>query len=223
MKKQNLSLQHFPTHASIIAIITIFYLVSRAFVVPEKLAGFLMVVLGYFSLLLICLTLLIGPLALLRWRRNPLNIEVRRDIGIWAGITGLLHVLLTFRGTLVNNYILYFFLRPNCCGGYVPDLHLYGISNDIGLLATILLLLLTALSNTLSLRLLKGTWWKRLQRLTYPLIALSLIHTFIYQYINLRESILVLLTALTLLLVLTCQIAGIVLTLSRKRQRTKPA
>ena len=197
---------------------TTFYLLSRFFVTPVKLGGFLMIVLGYFSLLLICVTLLIGPLALLRWRRNPVNIEVRRDIGIWAGITGILHVLLTFRGTLVNNYILFFFLRPNCCGGYVPDLHLYGISNDIGLLATILLLVLTALSNTISLRLLKGKWWKRIQRLTYPLVALALLHTFIYQYINIRELLLVALTILLLLLVLICQGVGIALTLSRKRQ-----
>ncbi|MBA2682659.1 MAG: ferric reductase-like transmembrane domain-containing protein [Ktedonobacteraceae bacterium] len=220
--KHNFSLRHFPTHAVIIAIMTLFYLVSRAFVTPVKLEGFLMVILGYFSLLLICITLLIGPLALLRWRRNPLNIEVRRDVGIWAGITGLLHVLLTFRGTFINNYILYFFVRPDCCGGYVPDLHLFGISNDIGLLATLLLLALTALSNTLSLRLLKGKWWKRLQRLTYPLVLLALLHTFIYQYINLRESLLVLLTILLLLLVLTCQGIGIAITLSRRRHQTKP-
>ena len=221
--KQRFSLQNFPTHGVIIGIIFLFYLLSRRFVAPVKLEGFFMVVLGYFSLLLICVTLLIGPLALLRWRRNPVNIEVRRDIGIWAGITGLLHVLLTFRGTFVNNYILFFFLRPNCCGGYVPELHLFGIGNDIGLLATILLLILTALSNTISLRLLKGKWWKRIQRLTYPLVILALLHTFIYQYINIRELPLVALTILLLLLVLICQVIGIALTLSRKRQQAKPA
>lgn len=215
--KQRLSLQNFPTHAVIIGIMAIFYVLSRSFVTPVKLTGFLMVILGYFSLLLICVTLLIGPLALLRWRRNPVNIEVRRDVGIWAGITGGLHVLLTFRGTLVNNYILFFFLRPNCCGGYVPELHLFGISNDIGLLATILLLVLTALSNTVSLRLLRGKWWKRVQRLTYPLVVLALLHTFIYQYINIRDAILIVLTIALLLLVLICQGVGIALTLSRKR------
>ena len=45
------------------------------------------------SLCLLCVTLLIGPLNLLRKRLNPVNIELRRDTGIWAGITGCLHVV----------------------------------------------------------------------------------------------------------------------------------
>jgi DMSO/TMAO reductase YedYZ heme-binding membrane subunit len=55
---------------------------------------FLIIAWGYLSLLLICIALLIGPLNLLRMRRNPVNLDLRRDVGIWAAITGCVHILL---------------------------------------------------------------------------------------------------------------------------------
>ena len=163
------------------------YLLIAITIPRGKQGGFLVIALGYLSLLLIFVTLLIGPLNLLRLRRNPVNIDLRRDIGIWAGITGCLHVLLVFRGTVLNGQILLYFLQKGCCG-YTPLLSVYGISNDLGLFATLLLILLLALSNTVSLRVLKGKWWKQLQRLNYLLILLAVGHTFGFQYLNLRGT-----------------------------------
>src|SRR5829696_8393886 len=48
---------------------------------------------GYISVIFLGVTLLIGPIYLLRKRFNPVNIDLRRDTGIWAGITGVLHVV----------------------------------------------------------------------------------------------------------------------------------
>ena len=45
------------------------------------------ILLGYLSLILLFLSLLIGPLNLLRLRRNPVNLFLRRDISILAAIT----------------------------------------------------------------------------------------------------------------------------------------
>jgi len=140
---------------------------------------FLIIAWGYLSLLLICVALLIGPLHLLRVRRNPVNLDLRRDVGIWAAITGCVHILLVFRGTLLNSQLFMYFLRTGCCG-YVPLLNVYGISNDLGLFAALLLLLLLTLSNTVSLRVLKGKRWKQLQRLTYLLVLFAVAHTFGY-------------------------------------------
>jgi sulfoxide reductase heme-binding subunit YedZ len=190
------------------------YLLVTYFVPRGKQFEFLTVAFGYFSLLLICVTLLIGPLTLLRWRRNPVNLNLRRDIGIWAAITGGLHVLLVFRGTLLNGQILFYFLRAGCCG-YEPLLNVYGISNDLGLFATLLLFLLLALSNNISLRLLKGKWWKRLQRLTYLLALLAVGHTFGYQYLNIRGAFLLVMVIVLIIFVLICQGLGIVLTMLR--------
>ena len=53
--------------------------------------------LGYVALLYLAVSLLIGPLYLARQRRNPVNLYLRRDIGIWAGLTALLHVVFSLQ------------------------------------------------------------------------------------------------------------------------------
>src|SRR5689334_9170109 len=49
---------------------------------------------AYVALGLFVATLAFGPLAALRGRRYPLSTDVRRDVGIWAGIAALAHVVL---------------------------------------------------------------------------------------------------------------------------------
>ncbi|HEY6539682.1 MAG TPA: ferric reductase-like transmembrane domain-containing protein [Ktedonobacteraceae bacterium] len=205
------------THLLLAGITVLLSLLTSVFIPREKQIGFLIVALGYLSLLLIFLSLLIGPLNLLRWRRNPVNIDLRRDIGIWAAITGCWHVLLVFRGSLPGGQLLQYFLQTGCCG-YTPLVNVFGISNDLGLLATLLLIVLLVLSNTISLRVLKGKWWKRLQRLAYLLALLAVAHTIGYQYLNLRGPVLLALLLISLVVVLACQGFGIVLTLSRQRR-----
>ncbi|MHB8598724.1 MAG: ferric reductase-like transmembrane domain-containing protein [Ktedonobacteraceae bacterium] len=199
--------------------VTLYLLIG--FLAPAgKQVGVLIIALGYLSLLLIAITLIIGPLNLLRSRRNPVNIDLRRDIGIWAAIAGCWHVLLVFRGTVLNGQILQYFLQTGCCG-YSLQLNVYGFSNDSGLFATILLLLLLALSNAASLRFLKGKWWKRIQRLTYLLALLALAHTFGYQYLNGRGEFLFVMAIILVILTLACQACGIVLTVFRQRRNNR--
>lgn len=198
--------------------ITLYLLI--ALILPrEKQIDLLVIALGYLSLLLICVTLLIGPLNLLRLRRNPVNLDLRRDVGIWAGITGCWHVVLALQGTLLNGQVLLYFLRAYCCG-YMPQLNVYGISNDFGLSATLILLLLLTLSNTVSLRVLKGKQWKRLQRLAYPLALFAVLHTFGYQYLNLRVPFFFILVIILSVLVLVGQGLGIGLTWARQHRRS---
>ncbi len=195
--------------------VTLYLLIG--FLAPEgKQVGVLIIALGYLSLLLIGVTLIIGPINLLRSRRNPVNIDLRRDVGIWAAIAGCWHVLLVFRGTVLNGQILQYFLQANGLG---LQLNVYGLSNDSGLFATLLLLLLLALSNAASLRFLKGKWWKRIQRLTYLLAVLAIAHTFGYQYLNGRGAFLFVMVIILTILTLACQACGIVLTLSRQRRK----
>jgi methionine sulfoxide reductase heme-binding subunit len=201
--------------------VTLYLLIG--FLVPEgRQVGFLIIALGYLSLLLIGVTMIIGPLNLLRSRRNPVNIDLRRDVGIWAAIAGCWHVLLVFRGTVLNGQLLQYFLQAGSYG-YRLQLDVYGFSNDFGLFATLLLLLLLALSNAVSLRVLKGKWWKRMQRLTYPLALLAVAHTLGYQYLNVRGPFLFVMVIILIILVLTCQACGIVLTVSRRRHKFIPS
>ncbi len=196
---------------------TILLYVLVALLIPREKQGQLMsIMFGYFSLLLIGVTLLIGPLNLLRMRHNPVHLDLRRDVGIWAAITGCWHVVLVIQGRVFDGSVLLYFLRAGCCG-YVPQFTLFGISNDLGLLATVLLLVLLALSNTFSLRVLKGKRWKQVQRLTYLLMLFAAAHTLGYEYLNLREPLFFVFVIALLVLVLVGQGIGIALTLSRQR------
>lgn len=165
---------------------------------------------GYWSLFLIAVTLSIGPLYLVftHRRRNPVNLDIRRDVGVWAAITGLLHV---FFGLQVHNRIgiLGYFFRP---GTLTLRLDRVGFNNDVGLAATIVLALLLATSNTWSLRKLKGKRWKTLQRLNYPLAVLVILHTLGYQAASRRETVFVNATLILTMGLLIVQFVGVWLT-----------
>ena len=72
------------THLLLAAGVVALTLLTAMFVPRGKQVGFLIVALGYLSLLLIFVTLLIGPLNLLRFRRNPLNIELARPKSLFG-------------------------------------------------------------------------------------------------------------------------------------------
>src|SRR5690349_8275973 len=131
----------------------------------------LTIILGYLALALLAATLAIGPLALGRRRRNPVNIALRRDAGLWARLTGLPHALLGLQVRMGGQVLLYFFQQRG--GRYVPLLNLFGVSNDLGLAAALILLGLLLLSNDLTLRTLQGPRWKWLQRANYLLFLLT--------------------------------------------------
>ncbi len=166
---------------------------------------------GYLSVLYTCVTLLIGPLNLMRKRLNPVNIDLRRDTGIWAGITGCLHVVFALVLHNRGNLLAFFFTRR---GRLL--LNITGASNWIGAAATVILVLLLLLSNQLSLRTLKGKRWKQLQRLNYLLALLVFVHTFLYQRIGGRERPFVQATAIAALVVLLIQFIGVSVYQGRK-------
>jgi methionine sulfoxide reductase heme-binding subunit len=159
---------------------------------------------GYLSLVLIVLTLSIGTILLLRNRRNPFNLNIRRDIGIWVGITGISHVIFAF--TLrFNGEIPLYFIDPETLEIRGDR---FGISNILGALATIILTLLLVTSNDYSLKKLKGKRWKTLQRLNYLLAFLVILHTLLYQQMSRRESFFTSITVLLILALLLLQGLG---------------
>src|ERR1017187_3328910 len=48
---------------------------------------------AYPALILICVSLLIGPWKMLLGERLTVSFDLRRDLGIWAAITGLFHTV----------------------------------------------------------------------------------------------------------------------------------
>ena len=52
---------------------------------------------GYLGWALVVTTLVMGPVALLRGRSNPANTYLRRDLGIWAGLWSIAHVIVALQ------------------------------------------------------------------------------------------------------------------------------
>ncbi len=137
---------------------------------------------GYTSVVLIGWALLIGPWRVLRGRSAPVSTDLRRDVGIWGGLFGLAHVA-TGLFVHLGDPLKYFFFRDEA--RRVPVRYdLFGFANWLGLAATLVLLLLLAISNDISLRTLGSRRWKAWQRWTYWAGALVVAHGLAYQWIE---------------------------------------
>jgi methionine sulfoxide reductase heme-binding subunit len=162
---------------------------------------------AYVSLLLLGITLITGPVNLLLKRRNPVSTDLRRDIGIWSGIIGLAHVAIGWQ-VHMGNMLLYFFKEEKTTNELMLRSDLFGFANYTGLAGALILVLLLALSNDLSLRKLKAPQWKYWQRWNYVFYLLVIIHAIAYQVIEKREVPYPLLLTILILPVLVFQVIG---------------
>ena len=135
---------------------------------------------GYVSIVLIAWAMLIGPWRLRRGRPAPASTDLRRDVGIWAGIFGLAHVVTGLQVHFAGKFWKYF-VYPD--GDHrIPLRHdLFGFANWTGLAAALVLVLLLAISNDVSLRALGTRRWKSWQRWTYWAAVLTVAHALAYQ------------------------------------------
>jgi sulfoxide reductase heme-binding subunit YedZ len=170
---------------------------------------------AYPALFLTAAAATIGPWNVLRGRTNPVSFDLRRDLGIWAGIMALLHTGVGLNVHLRGRPWLYFIDQH-----YHVRHDLFGIGNDTGLLAALVFLLLLAISNDLSLRRLGTKRWKSLQRWTYMAVALTLMHAIAYQLVEKRQAAYDALLWATIAMTTVLQIAGWWRT---KRKRNKGA
>jgi len=137
---------------------------------------------AYPALVLLAATLLIGPLKVLTGDRLAVSMDFRRDIGIWAGIVGLFHVVVGQCVHLRGRPWLYYIYENWKQKHVLPVRHdLFGLANYTGLFAAFVLLALLATSNDAALRKLSTPGWKQLQRWNYACFGLSAIHTLTYQ------------------------------------------
>jgi len=136
---------------------------------------------AYAALFLTAATLLVGPFKVLRRTPNPVSTDLRRDLGIWAGISALLHTAVGLNVHLRGKMWLYFVDAHN---------HLrrdtFGFANYTGTIAALVFALLLVLSNDFSLRRLGVSRWKSLQRWCYPAVVLTVAHAIAYQHIETR-------------------------------------
>jgi sulfoxide reductase heme-binding subunit YedZ len=166
---------------------------------------------AYVGLFLLVLTLVIGPFRTLQRRRMPLSQDLRRDTGIWAGILGLFHTAVGLNVHLRGRPWLYFVYQKRE-NHFFPLRHdQFGLANDTGLLATGLLALLLATSNDWSLRYFGTPGWKKLQRWSYGLFALTVAHGILYQVIEKRTTTSVAVFVVLALMAITLQALGFLL------------
>lgn len=137
---------------------------------------------AYPALVLLGATLVIGPLKMLTGDRLAISFDIRRDVGIWAGITGIFHAVIGQCVHLRGRPWLYYIYENWQRKHFLPIRHdLFGLANYTGIVAVVVLIILLATSNDAMLRKLGTPGWKQLQRWNYVCFALTAVHTLTYQ------------------------------------------
>jgi methionine sulfoxide reductase heme-binding subunit len=136
---------------------------------------------AYPALVLLAATLLIGPWNAFRKQRMPVSSDLRRDIGLWAGIVGIFHAVVGQNVHLRGRPWLYYVYEHSKHGPRGLRHDLFGFNNFTGLAATIVLIVLFATSNDWYLRRLGTRQWKKMQRWNYVCFALTGAHALGFQ------------------------------------------
>ena len=146
---------------------------------------------AYICLLLMAVALSLGPLQARRTGRSVANMYLRRDMGIWAGMAGLTHLIVATELSMTQAYMSVYVdaLDARLSESLRADLFAWG--SIIGFAVGILLILLLGLSNDRILRRLGVTRWKRLQRLAYLAFALTVAHGWVFQALEARSTLLI--------------------------------
>ncbi len=166
---------------------------------------------AWLCLLLLCAALAIGPLNVRRRGQPLLNHPLRRDLGIWSALTGLGHLAAATGVVMTPDYFRAFITGP-------PDDPLPGWAGWIGTLFIIvgyvigiLLLRLLAVSSDRALRRLGKERWKRIQRSAYVVFGLTVTHGLVFQLIEQRLGL-----WLLVLLAATATVIGLQLAARRR-------
>jgi sulfoxide reductase heme-binding subunit YedZ len=165
---------------------------------------------AYPALVLLAISLLIGPWRLLRRHRNPVSSDLRRDIGIWAGLLSLAHAAVGQNVHLRGRPWLYYVYETRQHHS-IPLRHdLFGFSNYTGAASSLFLVALLATSNDYSLRALGTPRWKQLQRWNYAAFALAAAHSIGYQIPQKQNYAFHVIVKLCIAITLALQTAGFI-------------
>jgi sulfoxide reductase heme-binding subunit YedZ len=163
---------------------------------------------AYPALALLATTLLVGPWNVLRRTANPVSSDLRRDLGIWAGILGVVHAAVGQFVHLRGRPWLYYVYGP---GEHRHGMRhdLFGLANYSGALGVLLLATLFATSNELSLKRFGARKWKQLQRWNYAVFALVAVHSIAFQMVEKQKQPWVITVSICIAAALIVQIAGV--------------
>ncbi|HLF35074.1 MAG TPA: ferric reductase-like transmembrane domain-containing protein [Cyclobacteriaceae bacterium] len=162
---------------------------------------------GYISLILLVITLILGPLNILFKRKNPVSTYFRRDLGIYGGSLAVVHSAAGLFVHLRGKPWLYFFIESDNTLSIRFDR--FGIANHTGLFGALIIILLLVISNDFSLKKLKTSRWKNLQRLSYFMFIFIMIHSILYRVSANDNHLIFYLYIPLFLFVLIVQLAGL--------------
>jgi sulfoxide reductase heme-binding subunit YedZ len=134
---------------------------------------------GYISLIILSVSLVIGPVNLLLQKSSPVSTYFRRDLAIIGGILAVVHSIAGLFVHLRGKTWLYFLNETE--KGYIVRLDHFGLANYTGLLSALIVILLLITSNDYLLRRLNPARWKNIQRFSYLMFILIIIHCYFYR------------------------------------------
>jgi len=142
---------------------------------------------GNASLLLLYVTLVVGPLARLRLP-GARFVRYRRELGVWFALFGLVHSLLILNGWVRWEWqrLLGYEFIPEL-GRFVRLEPGFGLANLIGITSGVIALLLLATSTDWAVRKLGADSWKFLHQGTYVIFWLVVLHTGYFLFIHYTE------------------------------------
>jgi sulfoxide reductase heme-binding subunit YedZ len=208
-------------HLPLAALVAIGLLLVRA-AVPAKDEWFRWsMATAYVGLVLLAASLLLGPLNVVRRRPNPVSTDLRRDLGIWAGLLSLAHFLVGWQVHMQHRY-MYWLKEVKATGALAIRTDVFGWANHLGLLAVLIALGLVSLSNDVSLRALGTPRWKSLQRWNYALFLLVAAHGVAYQAMEKRKLGFMVVGAVICAVTLAFQLAGFLRVRAARRSEPPP-
>lgn len=154
---------------------------------------------AWLSMVALCAAMLIGPIRHAAAKPVPLNIYLRRDLGIWSAGLAFVHF---YAGTVVSMdpvYIQVFVSNAELAPGPEVRDQLFVWGSIAGTVVAILFLLLLAISSDRAIRWLGPVRWKKVQRCIHPVLWLTVLHGIAFQILEARFVPLVLLVGLALL------------------------
>lgn len=184
-------------------------LATGALFPSKELRAHFSVATAYVSLGCVALSLMLGPLNLIRNRPNPVSNDLRRDLGIWGAVVGLAHIGIGLTVHLHGRMYLYFVPPPEWRSRLSPGTIAFLGANYLGVVAGTVLLVLLALSNDNALCRLGSKKWKRWQQLNYAAAFTILGHGVLYQLVEKRRLVFAVLFASVSLATAGLQLLGI--------------
>jgi len=172
---------------------------------------------GYISLMILTISLIIGSVNLLLKHKNPVSTYLRRDISIIGGALAVIHSITGLFVHLRGKPWLYFFTKTD--NGYSIRLDNFRLANYTGLISVLIIILLIIISNDYFLKKLNPVRWKNIQRLSYLMFILTLIHCYFYRIGKENLNLFFWFYIPLFTIVLTFQIIGVRLNLTGKRNK----